>query len=380
MLQLQRHLGALLREFAILKCVRELRLLSNADQKLRLGEQCHRLESALQASRADRREGFVGGGVLVAWGFVRGRAGGGVTGTYYSVAMASRQLLFPRVAVVDRDEEASLTLKDLCDALHPLQGRQRSFHPLALFRMNTVAIEKFDLRFGWRNERFHEFLVLQTNSQPAPMVHHLDGKSVEEFVAEDDHVFARRRSRRLERLEDMRPFCRHVLGQPFLQSSAQMRRLLHQRVTQREREVRKLLCRPIQHIAREQAASGTQFDDINALRRTQGAPHLLELPRQQPPKHRMNVAGSVKVPGSAELLVRARVVAKLGLIETHLHVARERHWAIAANLVGDALAQARFATSAALRLLWADGHSLPSRSICWCSLRCCGVRTNISTR
>src|ERR1019366_2115832 len=186
MLQLQRHLGALLREFAILKCVRELRLLSNADQKLRLGEQCHRLESALQASRAYRREVYGGGDVLPTRRFVGRRAAGMLAVAHDGVAMASRQLLFPRVAVVDRDKEASLTSKDLCDALHPLQGCQRSFHPLALFRMNTVAIEKFDLRFGWRNERSRDFPVLHANPQPAPIVHHLDGKRIEELVSEGD--------------------------------------------------------------------------------------------------------------------------------------------------------------------------------------------------
>src|ERR1019366_8418339 len=233
---------------------------------------------------------------------------------------------------------------------------------------------------GWPIESFHEFAVLQANSQRAPKIHHFYGECIEQLVAKNDDAFACRRSRGFHRIEDVRSFCRDVFGQPLLQSLPQVRRLLHQRVTESTRELRKLLCRPIQHIAREQAASRTQFDDINALRRIQGAPHLLELPRQQPPKHGMNIAGGIKVSGFAELLARARVVAKLGLIETHLHVARERHWAIAANLVGNALAQARFAASVALRLVRADSHSLPSRSICWFSLRCCGVRTNISTR
>src|ERR1035441_9223133 len=246
--------------------------------------------------------------------------------------------------------------------------------------MNTVAIEEFGFGCGWPIERLHEFPVLQANSQRAAIAHHFNGKRIEELVAKDDDVFARPRSRRFKRREDARSFCRHVLGQPFLQAIAQMRRLLHQREMKCAREFRELLCRPIQYIAREQATSGPQLDEVNPLRRIQCAPHLLELSRQQPPKHGMNIARGVKVPGLAELLARARVVAKLGLIETHLHVARERHWAVAANLVRNALAQARFATSAALRLVEADDHSLPSRSICWFSLRCCGVRTNISTR
>src|ERR1035438_6747453 len=194
--------------------------------------------------------------------------------------------------------------------------------------MNAVAVEKLGFGSGWRNEHLHEFTVLQANPQRAAIVHHFDRKCIEELVAKDDNVFARARSRRFERLEDSRSFRRDVLGQPFLQSIAQMRRLLHQRITESAREFRELLRRPIQHIAREQAASGSQFDDVDAPRRIQGAPHLLELPRQQPPKYGMNVARSVKVPSFAELLARARVIPKLGLIETHLHVAREQNWAM----------------------------------------------------
>src|ERR1039457_1017257 len=368
MFQLQRHLGALLRKLALLECVGKFRLLSNPDQKLRLCQQGHRLESALNAFCSQRREVYVGGDVLLTRRFVGQRADGVLPITHEGVAMAPRQLLLAGVAVVDRDKEASLTLKDLCDALHPLQGHRRGFHPLALFRMNTVAIEKFYFLRGWPIECLHEFPVLQANPQPAAIVHYFNRKRVEELIAEDDNVLAGRRSRRFERLEDTRSFCRQVLGQPFLQSLAQMRRLLRQRVTESAREFRELFCRPIQHIACEQAASGPQLDEVNALRRIQCAPHLLELSRQQPPKHGMNIARSVKVSSFAELLPRARIVAKLRLIETHLHVARERNGTIAANLVGNALAQARFAARAALRLVGADGHSLPWRSICWCSL------------
>src|SRR5271157_6519673 len=144
-----------------------------------------------------------------------------------------------------------------------------------------------------------------------------------------------------------------------------MRRLLHQRVPQRAREFGKLLPRPVEHIARKQPASGAELDQINSLGRIQGAPHLLELPRQKPSENGMNVARGVEVSSFPELLTHARVIAELRLVQTQFHVTRERNRAIAANLVRDPLAQA---------------HSLPSRSICWCSLRCCGVRMNISTR
>ncbi len=393
--------------FAFLKCVPKLRLFSDTEEELRLCQQCQRLESALNASGSQRREVDMGGDVLLAWRFVRRRAGGVLTVTHDGVAMASRQLLFPRVAVINHDNKATSALflrrpffaviptedfspsggtccspgvKCLRDALHPLHRQQRRLHALALLRMNTVAIEEFSLRLAWRNEPLHELPILDPDPQPAAIVHYVDGKRIEELIAEDNDVVPCRRRRRFERLEDTRSLCPDVLGQPFLQSIAQMRRLLHQRVIQSAREFRELLRRPIQHIAREQATARSQLKDIDAPRCIQRVPYLLELPRQQPPKHGMNVARGVKVSSFAELLPRARIVAKIGLIETHLHVAREWHWTIAANLVLDALAQARFRTRAAFSLIGVSRHNLLSRSICWFSLRCCGVRTNISTR
>src|ERR1035438_4777543 len=118
--------------------------------------------------------------------------------------------------------------------------------------MNTVAIEEFDFRCGWRNERLHESPVLDSDPQPAAIVHYLDGKGIEELIAEDDDVFPCCRSRRFERLEEACSFCRDVLGQPLLQSFSQDHRLLHQRVMQSAREFWELLGRPIQDIAREQ--------------------------------------------------------------------------------------------------------------------------------
>ena len=49
-LELQRNLGMLLRQLAILERIGELRFLPNADEKLRLREQRQRFESALAAT------------------------------------------------------------------------------------------------------------------------------------------------------------------------------------------------------------------------------------------------------------------------------------------------------------------------------------------
>ena len=116
-------------------------------------------------------------------------------------------------------------------------------------------------------------------------------------------------------------------------------RLLDQRITQRAAKFWKLLRRPVQHIARKQSSSRTKLDQINTRRRIQRPPHLFELPRQQPPKHGVNIAGGVEISRFAELLARARVVAELRLVEAKLHVARERNRPGAADLFRNALAQ-----------------------------------------
>src|SRR5271169_3449112 len=105
------------------------------------------------------------------------------------------------------------------------------------------------------------------------MVHDLDRQRVEKLVAEDDDVLSRSRSSGLERIEHIRLPCRNVITQPLLQSLSQMGRLLHQRITQRVRELGKLLSRPVQHIARKQSATRAELDEINPLWRIKPAPH-----------------------------------------------------------------------------------------------------------
>src|SRR5271165_3055980 len=103
------------------------------------------------------------------------------------------------------------------------------------------------------------------------------------------------------------------------------------------REAGKLLCRPVEHISGKQSSTGTQFDHIDAIRRIESTPHLLELACQQPSKYSVNVTGGVEVAGLAELLSRPRIVAKFGVIEAQLHVTREAHRTVAADLIYDEL-------------------------------------------
>ena len=104
-LELQRDLGAFLREFAILKRVGKLGFFADADQELRLRQQSNRLKPVIATARAQGREVHVRGDVLLAGSFVGRRTGLMATVGHQGVAMAPGELLFARVAVVDQDDE-----------------------------------------------------------------------------------------------------------------------------------------------------------------------------------------------------------------------------------------------------------------------------------
>src|SRR5579859_3489410 len=92
---------------------------------------------------------------------------------------------------------------------------------------------------------------------------------------------------------------------------------------QRTKEAGELLLRAIQYILREQSAAWAKLDQRDAIGRFKRSPHLFELPRQQSSENSVDIARSVKVTGSAELRGGARIVSKLRIVKTDLHVARE---------------------------------------------------------
>src|SRR5271165_1647791 len=338
MLELQGHLRALLRQCALLEGVRELRLLPNANQKLRLRAQRQGIESALNAARSQRRKIHVGRDVLLARSFIRRCTRYVLPIGHDGVAMPAGELLLARVTVVNQHHKPSPIAEYVRDAIHPYQRRKRRLDPFPFFRMNAVAIQELVLGCRRRYEALDEPPVFEADPQSTAIVHHLDRKRVEEFVAEDDDVLTSARRRRLDRLQNLRLPHRDVFRQPFVQASSQMGRLLNQRTVQRTGEFGKLFRRPVQHIARKQPASRTKFDYINSLGRIERAPHLFELPRQQSPENGMNIARSVEVAGLAELLSRLRVVAELWLVQTQFHVAGKWNRPIASNLLRDAFA------------------------------------------
>src|SRR5579863_8657926 len=99
--------------------------------------------------------------------------------------------------------------------------------------------------------------------------------------------------------------------------------------------------RPIEHIARKQPTARTKFNQLQPGRRIEGSPHFFELSRQQAAEHGVNIARGIEISSLTELLTAARVVAQLRLVETQLHVTRKRNRPVAADLIGNALAQKR---------------------------------------
>src|ERR1700747_3080993 len=108
--------------------------------------------------------------------------------------------------------------------------------------------------------------------------------------------------------------------QRFLQLRAQRSPLLYRFVPQSPKELWKLLLRPVQNILRKQSSSGTKLSDHNPLRRSQHAPHLVELPREQTPKDCMHIARGVEVASLPELRGVPRVIAELAIVKAQLHV------------------------------------------------------------
>src|SRR5208337_4190247 len=98
--------------------------------------------------------------------------------------------------------------------------------------MNAVAIQELVFCGRRRYEAFDKPSIVEADAHRAAMVHYLDRKRVEEFVAEDDDVLTSARRSQLDRIQNLRPPCRDVVRQPFLQASSQMWRLLNQRVVQ----------------------------------------------------------------------------------------------------------------------------------------------------
>ncbi len=146
---------------------------------------------------------------------------------------------------------------------------QRHFDAFAGFGMDAVAVEKFQF-FGERREPdFMQTIIFERDVEFALRAENLDGKSVEEFVGEDNerHIADESAANTLASLgwtnECVRPYVSFarldMLAQGFVQFRSQRGRRFLQSVSERCEKVGELLVRPIEHIAGEEAAAGTEF-------------------------------------------------------------------------------------------------------------------------
>ena len=147
--------------------------------------------------------------------------------------------------------------------------------------------------------------------------------------------------------------------QPLLQSLAQMRRLLDQRVMQRARELGKLLRRPVEHIAREQSASrdrvrSRRFAPANRARAT--SPRTAAPAAAQTRHERRSRCRSLRLCRTARAAAsssRARARTDTAPCSARTEWARRGESRPRCARAGAIPAQ-----------LWDRVHSLPSRSIC----------------
>src|ERR1700756_2886844 len=102
------------------------------------------------------------------------------------------------------------------------------------------------------------------------------------------------------------------MRQGFAHAFAQRGRAFNQHIAQRAEEIRKLLFTPIENVLGKQPSTGTEFDDLDALRGAERSPHFFELASQKTSKNRMDVTRRVKVAGLAELLRVPRVITEFG--------------------------------------------------------------------
>ena len=112
--------------------------------------------------------------------------------------MAAGELLFTRVAIVDKHGETAAIAKELRNAIDPVEGGKGDLDALALFGMHAVMVDVVELVSGWRIELFDESSLLFCDSDSTTMIDDLHRKCVEELVGKEDQRCAV--ATRLERI------------------------------------------------------------------------------------------------------------------------------------------------------------------------------------
>src|SRR3979411_3139582 len=107
MLELQRHLGALLRQAAFFEGVGKLIGLADAHQELRLRTESLRPHAVEFRGSGEGGEVNIGGNVLFTGSFVGADADGMLPKSFHCAAMAARELFFSRIAVINGDDKSA---------------------------------------------------------------------------------------------------------------------------------------------------------------------------------------------------------------------------------------------------------------------------------
>jgi len=328
MLKLQRHFRPFLRYATIFEGVGKLTFLSNAHQELRLRKKVFAAQPGALARTGERGEIDVGSQVLLARGLIRVRTGGVLAICHERAAIAARELLLARVTVIhDEQQAAADEMRDLPD---PILRNDGHFDALARFGMDSVTVEEFQFVGKRREPSFIQAIIFERDVKFAVRAENLDGKSIEEFIGENNQWSFRRESP----ARASRPFLHdcgdcgsagiQMLAQSFLEPCSQRGRSFLQGVSEGAEEIAEFLVGPIEHITGKQASTRARFEDLDFRRPVERSPDFIELPSQQASENGVHVARSVEVSGFAELFGIGGIVTMGGIVEANLHVARKR--------------------------------------------------------
>jgi len=356
--ELEGHFRPFLRDAAVLEGVGKLICLANAHQKLRLCEELFTLHTGLLAYSGERGEIYVGGEVLLAGGLI-GVGTGIVTAICHErAAVAARELLVARVTVVDDHEQTAFDRAR--DLPNPILREDGHFDAVIIininaftgFGMDAVAVEEFQF-FGERREpSFAQAIVFESDVEFAVRAENLDRQSVKKFVGEDNQGSVGWKAAMDVRGCRASPgwagegTCPYVssagikmLAQSFLEFRSQCGRSLLQRVSEGGKEIVEFLVRPIEHIAREQAAAGAEFEDFDFSGAIERLPYFVKLPREQASEDGVNVARGIEISGFAKLFGIGGIITVGRIVEADLHVARKRDGAALADFPLDLFAE-----------------------------------------
>ncbi len=204
-------------------------------------------------------------------------------------------------------------------------------HPLFVFdaRPNGDGVE-LEIRYRADDAGVHIYLL---------QLHPMNWKRVEEFIRENAPAS--------ERLRHLGVNChatrRHVASKRDRRKPSPLRRYFDSSVIDRLMELRQLCPRKIQYLQRQRPCACTALHHTEAARPAKNYPHLVELPRDQPPENGRHIHTRVVI--GAPLLSWLVVIAKFRMIEARIHVICECDRPAIMNALDEEFVKRRAASS-----------------------------------